>query len=96
MIILSHMGECVVYNRKEYVELMKSTQKMTEEELKTLADKYDSVYLHPVSRLITSLHQSCAYYSSSNVSVFILIQYIPGCLYRTWSWIKVSFGLLHL
>ncbi len=52
MIILSHMGECVVYNRKEYVELMKSTQKMTEEELKTLADKYDSVYLHPVSRQV--------------------------------------------
>lgn len=35
--------------RKEYIELMRSTQKMTEEELKTLADKYDSVYLHPVS-----------------------------------------------
>lgn len=35
--------------RKEYIELMRSTQEMTEEELKTLADKYDSVYLHPVS-----------------------------------------------
>uniref|UniRef100_A0A673GXU8 Protein deacetylase HDAC6 n=1 Tax=Sinocyclocheilus rhinocerous TaxID=307959 RepID=A0A673GXU8_9TELE len=47
MIILRHTGECVVYNRKEYAELMKSTQKMSEEELKTLADKYDSVFLHP-------------------------------------------------
>lgn len=67
MIVLRHMGECVVYNRKEYVELMKSTQKMTEDELKMLADKYDSVFLHPVS-----LHQLFP-----NVSVFILIQYIP-------------------
>uniref|UniRef100_A0A8C2BVF4 Protein deacetylase HDAC6 n=1 Tax=Cyprinus carpio TaxID=7962 RepID=A0A8C2BVF4_CYPCA len=38
---------CLWDARKEYVELMKSTQKMTEEELKTLAHKYDSVYLHP-------------------------------------------------
>lgn len=66
MIISRHLGECVVCNRKEYIELMKSTQKMTEDELKTLADKYDSVFLHPVS-----LHQSCAYYSIPNVSVFI-------------------------
>ncbi len=77
MISLRHMGECVVYNRKKYVALMKSTQKMTAKELKTLADKYDSVYLHPVSGLITSLHQSCVYYSTSNVSVFISILYLP-------------------
>uniref|UniRef100_A0A672MKQ5 Protein deacetylase HDAC6 n=1 Tax=Sinocyclocheilus grahami TaxID=75366 RepID=A0A672MKQ5_SINGR len=45
------LGRCVRVEveilLKEYAELMKSTQKMTEEELKTLADKYDSVFLHP-------------------------------------------------
>uniref|UniRef100_A0A8C2G9X6 Protein deacetylase HDAC6 n=1 Tax=Cyprinus carpio TaxID=7962 RepID=A0A8C2G9X6_CYPCA len=45
------LGRCVRVEveilLKEYVELMKSTQKMTEDELKTLADKYDSVFLHP-------------------------------------------------
>uniref|UniRef100_A0A673JPH2 Protein deacetylase HDAC6 n=1 Tax=Sinocyclocheilus rhinocerous TaxID=307959 RepID=A0A673JPH2_9TELE len=45
------LGRCVQVEveilLKAYVELMKSTQKMTEEELKTLAHKYDSVYLHP-------------------------------------------------
>uniref|UniRef100_A0A9J8BD11 Protein deacetylase HDAC6 n=2 Tax=Cyprinus carpio TaxID=7962 RepID=A0A9J8BD11_CYPCA len=40
-------AELLLVHTKEYVELMKSTQKMTEEELKTLAHKYDSVYLHP-------------------------------------------------
>lgn len=39
--------ELLLVHTKEYVELMKSTQNMTEEELKTLAEKYDSVYLHP-------------------------------------------------
>ncbi|XDV49512.1 hypothetical protein PO909_018747 [Leuciscus waleckii] len=39
--------ELLLVHTKDYVELMKSTQKMTEEELKTLSDKYDSVYLHP-------------------------------------------------
>ncbi|XP_043103725.1 histone deacetylase 6 isoform X2 [Puntigrus tetrazona] len=39
--------ELLLVHTKEYVELMKSTRKMTEEELKALADKYDSVYLHP-------------------------------------------------
>ncbi|XP_016392781.1 histone deacetylase 6-like isoform X1 [Sinocyclocheilus rhinocerous] len=39
--------ELLLVHTKAYVELMKSTQKMTEEELKTLAHKYDSVYLHP-------------------------------------------------
>ncbi len=34
--------------RKDYVDLMKSTQKMTDSELHTLSDKYDSVYIHPV------------------------------------------------
>ncbi|KAK7136290.1 hypothetical protein R3I94_014814 [Phoxinus phoxinus] len=41
--------ELLLVHTKDYVELMKSTQKMTEEELKTLSDKYDSVYLHPES-----------------------------------------------
>ncbi|XP_051951116.1 histone deacetylase 6 isoform X1 [Xyrauchen texanus] len=41
--------ELLLTHTKEYVELMKSTQKMSEEELKTLANKYDSVYLHPES-----------------------------------------------
>ncbi|XP_067250495.1 histone deacetylase 6 isoform X1 [Chanodichthys erythropterus] len=39
--------ELLLVHTKDYVELMKSTQKMTEEELKTLSYKYDSVYLHP-------------------------------------------------
>ncbi|XP_077080161.1 protein deacetylase HDAC6 isoform X2 [Siphateles boraxobius] len=39
--------ELLLVHTKDYVELMKSTQEMTEEELKTLSDKYDSVYLHP-------------------------------------------------
>lgn len=34
--------------RKEYVDLMRSTQKMTEEELKCVSERYDSIYLHPV------------------------------------------------
>ncbi|XP_073397420.1 histone deacetylase 6 isoform X1 [Dendrobates tinctorius] len=41
--------ELLLVHSKEYVELMKSTQKMTEEELRALSDKYDSVYLHPLS-----------------------------------------------
>uniref|UniRef100_A0A8C2W8C4 Protein deacetylase HDAC6 n=1 Tax=Cyclopterus lumpus TaxID=8103 RepID=A0A8C2W8C4_CYCLU len=34
---------------KQYVDLMKSTQTMTESELHSLSEKYDSVYLHPES-----------------------------------------------
>lgn len=34
--------------RKHYVDLMRSTQTMTEDELHSLSDKYNSVYLHPV------------------------------------------------
>lgn len=30
------------------MDLMRSTQAMTEDELHRLSDKYDSVYLHPV------------------------------------------------
>lgn len=39
--------ELLLVHTKEYIDLMRSTQKMAYEELKTLADKYDSVYLHP-------------------------------------------------
>ncbi|XP_058245625.1 histone deacetylase 6 [Hemibagrus wyckioides] len=34
---------------KEYIDLMRSTEKMSEEELKRMSDRYDSVYLHPDS-----------------------------------------------
>ncbi|CAJ1085668.1 histone deacetylase 6 isoform X1 [Xyrichtys novacula] len=39
--------ELLLAHTKQYVDLIKSTQTMTEEELHTLSDKYDSVYLHP-------------------------------------------------
>nr|XP_020483398.1 histone deacetylase 6-like [Labrus bergylta] len=39
--------ELQLTHTKQYVDLMKSTQTMTEDELHTLSDKYDSVYLHP-------------------------------------------------
>ncbi|XP_073496538.1 histone deacetylase 6 isoform X2 [Phyllobates terribilis] len=41
--------ELSLVHSTDYVELMKSTQKMTEEELRALSDKYDSVCLHPMS-----------------------------------------------
>uniref|UniRef100_A0A8C7D4V4 Protein deacetylase HDAC6 n=1 Tax=Oncorhynchus kisutch TaxID=8019 RepID=A0A8C7D4V4_ONCKI len=44
-----------VSNRKEYVDLMRSTQRMDEDQLKTLADSYDSVYIHPESYTCASL-----------------------------------------
>ncbi|KAM9351272.1 histone deacetylase 6 [Symphorus nematophorus] len=39
--------ELLLAHMKRYVDLMKSTRTMTESELHTLSDKYDSVYLHP-------------------------------------------------
>ncbi|CAK6975919.1 histone deacetylase 6 isoform X1 [Scomber scombrus] len=42
-------GELLLAHMKHYVDLMKSTQTMSESELHTLSDKYDSVYLHPES-----------------------------------------------
>uniref|UniRef100_A0AAR2LIK8 Protein deacetylase HDAC6 n=1 Tax=Pygocentrus nattereri TaxID=42514 RepID=A0AAR2LIK8_PYGNA len=39
----------LMFDRKEYIDRMKSTQKMTEEELKSVSEGYDSVYLHPDS-----------------------------------------------
>ncbi|XP_070765769.1 histone deacetylase 6 [Enoplosus armatus] len=41
--------ELLLAHMKQYVDLMKSTQTMTESELQTLSEKYDSVYLHPES-----------------------------------------------
>uniref|UniRef100_A0AAR2KF81 Protein deacetylase HDAC6 n=1 Tax=Pygocentrus nattereri TaxID=42514 RepID=A0AAR2KF81_PYGNA len=39
----------VEVRKHEYIDRMKSTQKMTEEELKSVSEGYDSVYLHPDS-----------------------------------------------
>ncbi|XP_062855523.1 histone deacetylase 6 [Trichomycterus rosablanca] len=52
--------ELTLVHTKEYVDLMKSTQTMTEEELKSVSDRYDSVYLHPDSF-------SCACLASGSV-----------------------------
>uniref|UniRef100_A0A674MJX9 Protein deacetylase HDAC6 n=1 Tax=Takifugu rubripes TaxID=31033 RepID=A0A674MJX9_TAKRU len=41
--------ELLLCHSQHYVDLMKSTQTMTEEELHSLSDKYDSIYLHPES-----------------------------------------------
>lgn len=41
--------ELLLAHMKHYVDLMRSTQTMTESELQTLSERYDSVYLHPES-----------------------------------------------
>lgn len=41
--------ELLLAHTKHYVDLMKSTQTMTDSELRSLSEKYDSVYLHPES-----------------------------------------------
>ncbi|XP_058499299.1 histone deacetylase 6 isoform X1 [Solea solea] len=41
--------ELLLVHTKQYVDVMRSTQTMSESELHTLSDKYDSVYLHPES-----------------------------------------------
>nr|XP_020832078.1 histone deacetylase 6 isoform X3 [Phascolarctos cinereus] len=41
--------ELQLVHSQEYIELMASTPQMTESELRTLSDTYDSVYLHPNS-----------------------------------------------
>uniref|UniRef100_A0A3B4AX09 Protein deacetylase HDAC6 n=1 Tax=Periophthalmus magnuspinnatus TaxID=409849 RepID=A0A3B4AX09_9GOBI len=41
--------------RQMYVDLMRSTQAMTEAELRSLSEKYDSVYLHPDSFSVAAL-----------------------------------------
>ncbi|XP_042337947.1 histone deacetylase 6-like, partial [Plectropomus leopardus] len=40
--------ELLLAHTKQYVDLMRSTQTMTQSELQALSEKYDSVYLHPV------------------------------------------------
>ncbi|CAF88355.1 unnamed protein product, partial [Tetraodon nigroviridis] len=41
--------ELLLCHTKHHVDLLRSTQTMTEDELHSLSDKYDSVYLHPES-----------------------------------------------
>ncbi|XP_053279876.1 histone deacetylase 6 isoform X1 [Pleuronectes platessa] len=41
--------ELLLAHMKPYVDMIKSTQTMSESELHTLSEKYDSVYLHPES-----------------------------------------------
>ncbi|XP_022619603.1 histone deacetylase 6 isoform X1 [Seriola dumerili] len=41
--------ELLLVHMKHYVDVMRSTQTMSESELHTLSEKYDSVYLHPES-----------------------------------------------
>uniref|UniRef100_A0A8C9T8Q4 Protein deacetylase HDAC6 n=1 Tax=Scleropages formosus TaxID=113540 RepID=A0A8C9T8Q4_SCLFO len=47
--------DLLLVHKREYVELMKSTQNMTESKLRTLSDTYDSVYLHPESFLCATM-----------------------------------------
>ncbi|XP_062975530.1 histone deacetylase 6 isoform X2 [Elgaria multicarinata webbii] len=46
--------EILLAHSQEYLDLMKSTEAMSEAELKSLSDTYDSVYLHP-----NSYHCAC-------------------------------------
>ncbi|XP_061696179.1 histone deacetylase 6 isoform X2 [Syngnathoides biaculeatus] len=39
--------ELLLVHTKQYIDLIKSTQKMSETELRLLSDKYDSIYIHP-------------------------------------------------
>ncbi|XP_023812883.1 histone deacetylase 6 isoform X2 [Oryzias latipes] len=41
--------ELLLVHTKDYIDLVKSTETMTQSELQTLCCKYDSVYLHPLS-----------------------------------------------
>ncbi|XP_028265430.1 histone deacetylase 6 isoform X2 [Parambassis ranga] len=47
--------ELLLAHMRPYVELMRSTETMTQTELRTLSDKYDSVYLHPESFQVSVL-----------------------------------------
>ncbi|XP_061113820.1 histone deacetylase 6 isoform X1 [Conger conger] len=47
--------ELLLVHTKEYIELMKSTPKMAESELRMLSDTYDSIYIHPESFLCATL-----------------------------------------
>uniref|UniRef100_A0A670JYK6 Histone deacetylase 6 n=1 Tax=Podarcis muralis TaxID=64176 RepID=A0A670JYK6_PODMU len=45
----AHDEELMSHSHPEYLALMKSTETMSEAELRSLSDTYDSVYLHPNS-----------------------------------------------
>ncbi|KAM8831037.1 histone deacetylase 6 isoform 1-T1 [Synchiropus picturatus] len=47
--------ELLLVHSKQYVNLIKSTLSMPEDELKQLSDQYDSVYIHPESFQVASL-----------------------------------------
>ncbi|KAG7280860.1 hypothetical protein CRUP_010842 [Coryphaenoides rupestris] len=47
--------ELQLVHKKEYVDLMRSTQMLSEKELQTLSENYDSVYIHPESFRVASL-----------------------------------------
>uniref|UniRef100_A0A7N8XI05 Protein deacetylase HDAC6 n=1 Tax=Mastacembelus armatus TaxID=205130 RepID=A0A7N8XI05_9TELE len=49
IIIEATEEELLLVHTKQYVDLIKSTQTMSESELQTLSEKYDSVYFHPES-----------------------------------------------
>ncbi|KAM8934374.1 protein deacetylase HDAC6 [Pelodytes ibericus] len=60
--------EILLVHSPQYVELMKTTQSMNTEELKTLSQQYDSVYLHPAS------------YSACRVAVGSVLQLVDRVL----------------
>ncbi|CAL8253087.1 unnamed protein product [Arctogadus glacialis] len=47
--------ELRLVHKKDYVDLMRKTQTMSEKELQTLSENYDSVYIHPDSFRVASL-----------------------------------------
>ncbi|KAM5145734.1 protein deacetylase HDAC6 [Mantella aurantiaca] len=48
-------ADLLLVHSQDFLELMKSTRHMTEEELRELSDRYDSVYLHPASFITSCL-----------------------------------------
>ncbi|CAM4691602.1 unnamed protein product [Lepidochelys olivacea] len=51
--------EILLAHSQEYVELMKSTEQMSEQELRALSETYDSVFLHPDSFRCARLAGGC-------------------------------------
>ncbi|KAM7134140.1 protein deacetylase HDAC6 isoform 2-T3 [Macrochelys suwanniensis] len=51
--------EILLAHSQEYVELMKSTEQMNEQELRALSETYDSVFLHPDSYRCARLAGGC-------------------------------------
>ncbi|XP_061644669.1 histone deacetylase 6 [Phyllopteryx taeniolatus] len=47
--------ELLLVHTKHYIDLIKSTQKMSETELRLLSDKYDSIYIHPATFQVSIL-----------------------------------------